>query len=388
MKALPESDMVSSLLIARVAALGLLAFCAPTAEGSLPQPGLAAAAQQTLLQVQQQAPGDTALGGKLSSPQAGMWLYEDLMMASALRIEIHSDSQRPQLEAALQAALSKAGVFVAQASAHDAESTIGRFNQPDFKGPMPCSKELFACLQLCADLQLRSAGAFDAACGQSVRLWRRARQQQQLPSDEQIETARANSGWQQLELQPESCSISKKNPQLRLDLGGIGKGYVVDMLFEQLQTAGFKRLCVAIAGDLRVGDAPPGRKHWRIGLGLLDKKRSQAYVNLSNAALSSSGDLHQGAVIAGQRYSHIIDLRSGKALRQSDAVSVIASRSALADALATSACVMGNDVGWLQLAKHYGCVAVFARQTDNNGVKLDFSNGFEAYCDKNLLFKQ
>lgn len=329
-----------------------------------------------------------ALPGKLSSPQQGMWLYEDLLMATALRIEIYCDGEQGRIEQALLQALAKADGFVAQASAHDAESNIGRFNQPDFSGRMHCGRELFACLQLCSELQALSGGAFDASCGEAVRLWRRARQQGQLPDASQVAAARANSGWAQLQLDAASQTVAKKNPHLRLDLGGIGKGFVVDLLFESLRAAGLERACVAIAGDVRVGEPPPGRKHWRVGVALLEKNRSMLYVNLRNAAISSSGDLYQGAIIAGHRYSHIIDPRSAMALQECDAVSVIASRCALSDALATTACVMGASRDWNKLAARFGCAAVFARQGDNQAVMLKFSNGFEAYRDKDFINKQ
>jgi thiamine biosynthesis lipoprotein len=184
-------------------------------------------------------------------------------------------------------------------------------------------------------------GAFDPTLGPLTRRWRETRRLRQLPSADDLAAARAASGWQHARWDGRSILLEK--PGMQLDLGGIAKGHAADLMLAIMTAAGFPRTCIAAGGDLRLGEPPPGKSAWRVGLQTFDPAAPEEVVELSNCAVSTSGDLHQFVEIDGKRYSHILDPATGLGLTGRIAVSVIAPTAAVSDALATAACVAGPE---------------------------------------------
>ena len=115
-----------------------------------------------------------------------------------------------------------------------------------------------------------------------------------------------------------------------------GKLAVSDML-AIFKKHGLPRTSITCGGDVRVGDPPPGREHWTIAVKTTGDPKPP--LELVNAAVSTSGDLHQFIEIDGQRYSHIIDPKTGLGLTEPKSATVVAPSAADSDALATAACV-------------------------------------------------
>jgi thiamine biosynthesis lipoprotein len=129
---------------------------------------------------------------------------------------------------------------------------------------------------------------------------------------------------------------------MRLDLGGIAKGYAADEALAVLVRRGFPHALVAASGDVVAGEAPPGESGWTVRAASLSAPETgDAVVHLRNQALSTSGDTQQSAEIDGKIYSHILDLKTGLGLTQRRMVNVVAPTSALADGWATALSVAG-----------------------------------------------
>ncbi len=186
-------------------------------------------------------------------------------------------------------------------------------------------------------------GCFDPTLGPLTKLWRETRKTQKLPDPETLAKARASCGWQDAEWNGQTSTILLKKPGMQLDLGAIAKGFTADKMFAVMKDHGFPRSCVAAGGDLRMGDPPPGRTAWRVGLQTFDTEKPEEVVELVNCAVSTSGDLHQFVEIDGKRYSHIIDPKTGLGMTEHVAVSVIAPMGVIADALDTAGCVAGAE---------------------------------------------
>jgi FAD:protein FMN transferase len=207
----------------------------------------------------------------------------------------------------------------------------------------------------------RSGGAFDPTLGPLSRLWRESRRTGKLPSDEARAAAGAACGWREVEFDGATRRLRLKKPGMQLDLGGIAKGFAADRMFEVMKARGFPRTCIAAGGDLRLGDPPPGKTGWKVGLKTFDREKPEEVVELSNCAVSTSGDLHQFVEIGGKRYSHILDPRTGLGLTERVAVSVIAPTATASDALATACCVAGA-AGAEELGLKGGATRVIVRK--------------------------
>ncbi len=207
---------------------------------------------------------------------------------------------------------------------------------------VPISNDLFRVLEAAQRLARETGGAFDVAAGHLIRLWREARKTGRLPSPSSIAEARARSGYKHLELDARHRAVRTDISGMQLDLGSIAKGYAAEEALDVLKRSGLKRAMIAASGDLALGAPPPGTKGWRI---LIEPSPStQQVLTLRNTAVSTSGDRNQFVDIAGTRYSHIIDARTGMALTESRGITVVARRAIDADSLATAACVLGTPI--------------------------------------------
>jgi thiamine biosynthesis lipoprotein len=133
---------------------------------------------------------------------------------------------------------------------------------------------------------------------------------------------------------------------MRLDFGGVAKGRAADAALQTLRDRGLTRALVNAGGDLAVGDAPPGEAGWRIGVAPLQPNEPPRLVlQLTNCGVATSGDAWQYVEIGQQRYSHIVDPRTGIGLTRRSSVTVIARTGQAADGLASAVSVLGPERG-------------------------------------------
>jgi thiamine biosynthesis lipoprotein len=204
--------------------------------------------------------------------------------------------------------------------------------------PTHVSEDLFRVLEASQALAAETDGAFDITLGPVIRLWRKARRDKVLPTSEAINAALHLTGYRKLVLDRTNRTASLTQPGMQLDVGGIAKGYAADEALKVLRAHGISESLVAASGDLRIGsrsmtvEVEPAQG---VGRKLL----------LSNAAVSTSGDTEQFVELAGKRYSHIVDPKTGLGLTSRIGVTIIAPDGITADSLATAVCVMGADRG-------------------------------------------
>lgn len=208
------------------------------------------------------------------------------------------------------------------------------------------SQELWEVLLHAEGLAERTSGAFDVTVGPVVRLWRRARRRQQLPPPDRLDEYRRLVGYQLVRLDAENRSVELLSPGMRLDLGGIAKGYAIDEALAVLRKHGITRALVDGGGDIRLGGPPPDKPGWLIGIAPPEPEAAASrYLWLSELAIASSGDTWQYVEIDGRRYSHLVDPRTGMALTDHSSVTVIAPDGITADGLASAVSVLGPEKG-------------------------------------------
>ena len=204
------------------------------------------------------------------------------------------------------------------------------------------SDDLFRVLAASQRFARRSSGAFDITVGPVVQLWRRARRQNVLTVSKKLAAARRLVGYTRLRLDAGRRAMRLQREGMRLDLGGIAKGYAADAALAVLKRHGIASALIAAGGDIVVGDAPPGAQGWTVAVRSITAadETSMIHLRLVNAAVSTSGDAEQFVEINGTRYSHIIDPRTGQPLTGRRSVTVVARDGTTSDVLATAASVL------------------------------------------------
>jgi thiamine biosynthesis lipoprotein len=164
---------------------------------------------------------------------------------------------------------------------------------------------------------------------------------------------------------------------MALDVGAIGKGYAASEALAVLRDAGIRSALVAVSGDLAFGDAPPGQRGWRIDLHDDDPALAKVprVIELTNAAVSTSGASEQHVDAGGRRYSHIIDPASGMGLATDITVTVIARHGLDADGFDTAVSVLGTDRG-LALIESRPDIAALIVQRSNGTTTATMSSRF------------
>ncbi len=274
-----------------------------------------------------------------SPASAASFPAECPLMGTLFKITTHISDQ-PLAVKATNEAFAVAEKINSVASDYIADSELLSFSKLPHGIPHPVSATLFPLLLQAQHFASKTKGNFDPTLGPMTKLWRESRRRKALPTPEKLTAAIAASGYEKLILSEADRTLIFTVPGMRLDLGGIAKGQAADAMLAVFKKHGLPRTSITCGGDVRVGDPPPGKDHWTIAIKTTGEPKPP--LELVNAAVSTSGDLHQFIEIDGKRYSHIIDPRSGLGLTQNATATIVAESSAAADALATAACV-DND---------------------------------------------
>jgi thiamine biosynthesis lipoprotein len=284
--------------------------------------------------------------------------YTQLHMGVQVRITLYAPDE-PSAERACAAAFRRFAGLEDILSDYRPSSELMRLCARAGGPPVPVSPDLFLVLERAADLSRRTGGAFDVTVGPYMALWRKARKTGKLPAAADLQTAARLVGWRKVRLDEEKRTVQLLVPGMRLDLGGIAKGYAGDCAQAVLKQHGVTRALVEAGGDIVVSGPPPGKDGWRIEVASAGPEKRT--VSLANAAISSSGDTEQFVEIAGRRYSHIVDPRTGLGLTDRIAATVIAPDGITSDSLSTAVSVLGPERG-PALARTYKGVLVTVRR--------------------------
>jgi thiamine biosynthesis lipoprotein len=171
-------------------------------------------------------------------------------------------------------------------------------------------------------------------------------------------------------------------PNMRLDLGGIAKGYAVDQALKLLTRLGVASALISGGGDMAVSAEPPGKPGWRIELPPLDATNAPRarYVMVSHVGISTSGDLFQRLEVGGVRYSHIVDPRTGMGLTDHRLVTVIAGDDFAADGLTKVMSVLPPKDALKFISKTPGAYVRIVRKPSAN-VEVYQSWGFSHFYE-------
>ena len=280
-------------------------------------------------------------------PAGGEVRQTRLLMGTTVEI-VASGADTARLEAAVAKAFAEMERLDRLLSSHRDDSDVARLSRSaDGASVAPETAEVIA---LGLEVARRSGGAFDLTLGRLNTLWGLDREAPTVPDTAAITEALSGIGPEALAM--DGQRITKRTPQLHIDLGGIAKGYVVDRAIAVLGQAGVTSAAVNAGGDMYLLGARPQRP-WRIGI---QHPRQPGEVleavQVGDRAVVTSGDYERFFEQDGVRYHHLFDPQTGFPARGCQSVTVIADSVALADALATAVFVLGPQPGLALLATY------------------------------------
>ena len=217
------------------------------------------------------------------------------------------------------------------------------------------SSDLFKVLERSQHISKQTGGRFDCTVGPLVQLWRKARKSKVLPTSEEIKAAKRLVSYRFLHLDKKNQTAWLDRDGMKLDLGGIAKGYASDEAFRSLQGHGVKAALIEMGGDLVLGEAPPEKEGWEVEI-----PNAKKTLILKNCAVSSSGDTEQFVELNGKRYSHVVDTRTGFGLADRVQATIIAQDGFTTDPLSTALTLM-DQKGRDKLQKAYPGTQVFIK---------------------------
>ena len=277
-----------------------------------------------------------------SAQSRAEWLtrVDDGIMGTRIVVELWSDDPAAG-NRAIEAVLEEMRRIDRDMSTYKSDSEVSRVNAQAAKGPVKISKELFELLGTALEYSRITEGAFDITYASVGFLYDfRAKHH---PDEKQIAAALPAVNYRHVLLDRATTSVRFSQPGVRIDLGGIAKGYAVDRAIAILQRSGIKHALVSAGGDSRIIGDRFG-KPWIVGIRHPDRSDEViARLPLVDTAISTSGDYERYFDENGIRYHHIIDPRTGHSASAVRSATVLASTATRTDGLSKTAFVLGAD---------------------------------------------
>jgi FAD:protein FMN transferase len=283
-------------------------------------------------------------GVVLVSPVArAEWITQsENIMGTRCAVELWSED-RAKGEAAIASVFADMHRIDRLMSTWKDDTEISLVNREATRHPVKIARELFVLLQESAQYSELTHGAFDityASVGYLYDFRKRVH-----PDRKAIDAALPGVNYRHMKLDPEKLTVFFERPGMRIDLGGIAKGWSVDKGIEILRKQGITRAMVNAGGDTRIIGDRFG-KPWVVGVRDPDHEgKVFLRLPLTDTAFSTSGDYERYFDEDGKRYHHIIDPRTGDSARKVRSVTVISGTATRTDALTKSVFIMGAEEG-------------------------------------------
>ncbi|MGI5064499.1 FAD:protein FMN transferase [Treponema putidum] len=225
------------------------------------------------------------------------------------------------------------------------ESELERLNKAAGISPLAVSPELYELLQISLMMAELTDGAFNPAIGPLVKLWNIGFENETVPSQKEIDDILPLLDYKNIELRDEN-QVFLQQKGMRLDLGGIAKGYAADKIAKIILDYGIKDFLIDLGGNILASGKNPLGKNWKIALKspIIGKQNPVISLNLQDASIVTSGNYERFIQKDGMLYHHIFDSKTGYPVQNNlNASSIMSKSSTLADALSTSSYVLGEE---------------------------------------------
>ncbi|MRT93684.1 FAD:protein FMN transferase [Ancylomarina sp. 16SWW S1-10-2] len=243
--------------------------------------------------------------------------------------------------------------------------------------PVVVDQELFNLIRRSLKISKLTGGAFDISYASMDKVWHFDGKMKEMPDSSTIAASVAKINYKNIILNPDKRTVFLKEKGMKIGFGAIGKGYAANKALDIMSKMNLTGALVNASGDLISWGKDEGGKDWKIGIvNPKQKGRVFSWLSINETAVVTSGNYEKFVTINGQRYSHIIDPRTGYPVKGLSSVSIICPNAELADALATSVFVLGKDKGLelINRLKGIECLMITDKQElfTSNNLHLDY----------------
>ena len=231
-------------------------------------------------------------------------------------------------------------------------SDVVRMNTNAGVTPVPVGQDTINVLREAADASALTRGKFDITFGALTDIWRFDHDQDNIVPDRQMIEARLTRvDFQAVQIDSTARTAFIGRPNMRVHLGGIGKGYAVDRAAALIKQRGVADFMIQSGGDLYVAGSNGGRP-WTLGIADPRGDHSPfATLQISDGTFSTSGDYERSFMKDGKRYHHLLDPDFGEPASGCRSVTIVTNRAVIADVLSTGVFIMGPDEGMKLIEK-------------------------------------
>ncbi len=265
-------------------------------------------------------------------------------------------------------------------NAADPKSDVGRLNNA-FPSKVKVGPDTYSVIKDAVYFSKLTDGAFDITVRPLIELWKKCQLEQRMPSRSEIQAMLKVVGASKIQFLSDN-NLRFTDVNVRIDLGGIAKGYGVDEAAKILRRDGINNFFIDAGGDIYAGGYNCEGHRWRIGI--RDPMRKDGIVDIlsiSNMAVTTSGNYEQFYNIDGRRFSHIINPITGYPQDGVISATVIAPTAEFADALSTALCVLGERAGiaLIDSLNDPNYAAFIITKKKGRGVNIKESSKYEKY---------
>lgn len=226
------------------------------------------------------------------------------------------------------------------------ESELYKLNQSAHEKPFKCSEMLWQVLVKAREAWRLSDGAFDPTVRPLMELWGFYRKRSEVPPQGEIDEALKRVGFDKVIFDDENHTIRFKVKGIGIDLGGVAKGYAVDMAAENVRKLGITAGVINLGGNIYCFPTPPRKKQfYTVSVrNPLDKDKICGVIRLLNQSVATSGNYERYVTLNGRHYTHIVNPKTGLPVENMLSVTVLTRNATDADMFSTAVFVGGPEL--------------------------------------------
>jgi len=225
------------------------------------------------------------------------------------------------------------------------DSELSQVNAKAGRQSVRVSRETLDVVVRSLEMAQLTQGGFNIALGPAIEAWS-VTERQQIPNERVLEQLKPLVDWTSIQVDKEARTIYLPQKGMRIDVGGIGKGYAADLAVEVMKRAGAKGGVIALSGDIKAFGVLPEGAGFPVGIRHSREEGALiGTIDLQDEAISTAGDYERFFERDGVRYHHILDPHTLQPARGCQSVTVIAKEGTLADGLDTGIFVLGPEEG-------------------------------------------